>query len=152
MSERERMLTPKQAENILASMLNDLAWLYDDEINKSGPYRWAVSGLSRVKSHNFENVSRGGSTVELDDGERIEVTQIEGAAFRGSASKVRRAGWLINDAQKCLARARRLLTVDDRRPAEDGPVLPGWVSQKEREVLLQNQRERQRRGTGYGDA
>lgn len=154
MGERSRMPARAEVENWLQQLTVDLEWFYDAEIGKSGPYRWARSGLDKVRSHQtgLRRGVRPAVYVE-EDGEKlsVSVTQVEAAAMSSSINRVKRAAWYVNDAMRCLSRARQQLTLVDKRPLDDSPTLPGWVRKDELEQLKANQRKRQARGVGFGD-
>jgi hypothetical protein len=136
-----RLPARAEVEGWLRHIFNDLDYLYDGTLEKCGPYRWARSGLDTMRS------STGGSrSSDVSD-----PTGSAGLRERFSVEDVRNAAYQIQVAMESLARARRLLTLPEGRAPEDGPILPGWVSQAEHQLLVQRQKERQLRGVGYGD-
>lgn len=139
-ADRSKLPQRHEVDQWVRRLAEDVGWLHDEEADKCAQYRWAWSGLGtspKAQSH----VSGG----DISDPTRRQAETL-------SANKLRRAAWLLCDAQACVNRARRLLTLEDTEKPLEGSVAGGWVGKKEMARLKENQARRQKAGSGYGDA
>lgn len=137
-SDRSRVPARPMVDQWMAGLVEDVEWLWDFDAGKCSQYRWAFSGLGASSGHH-ERVSGGGVA---DPTAR--------QAAETPADRLRRAGWLLCDAQQAVKAARSLLTLEDGRgvPEVSGN---GYVGRREMRELKARQAARNARGDGYGD-